>query len=55
MINPYFELKKSLSVYYPNVEDSELNDITNDFIKFFSELAEVMSEDDKTTSGTQDT
>lgn len=55
MINPYFELKKSLSVYYPNVEDSELNDVTNDFIKFFSELAEVMSEDDKSTSGTQDT
>ena len=55
MINPYFELKKSLSVYYPGVEDSELNDITNDFIKFFSELAEILGEDDKTTSCPQDT
>ena len=55
MINPFIELKKSLSVYYPNVEDSELNDITQDFIDFFSELAEIDKEDDETTSSSQDT
>lgn len=55
MINPFIELKKSLSVYYPNVEDSELNDITQDFINFFSELAEIDKEDDETTSSFQDT
>ena len=53
MINPFIELKKSLSVYYPNVEDSELNDITQDFINFFSELAEIDKEDDETTSSSQ--
>lgn len=55
MINPFIELKKSLSVYYPNVEDSELNDITQDFINFFSELAEIDKEDDEMTSSSQDT
>lgn len=55
MINPFIELKKTLSVYYPNVEDSELNDITQDFIDFFSELAEIDKEDDETTSSSQDT
>ena len=55
MINPFIELKKSLSVYYPNVEDSELNNITQDFINFFSELAEIDKEDDETTSSSQDT
>ena len=55
MINPFIELKKTLSVYYPNVEDSELNDITQDFIDFFSELAEIAKEDDETTSSSQDT
>ena len=55
MINPFIELKKSLSVYYPNVEDGELNDITQDFINFFSELAEIDKEDDETTSSSQDT
>lgn len=55
MINPFIELKKSLSVYYPNVEDSELNDITQDFISFFTELAEIDKEDDETTSSSQDT
>lgn len=55
MINPFIELKKSLSVYYPNVEDSELNDITQDFIDFFSELAEIDKEDDETTSSFQNT
>ena len=55
MINPFIELKKSLSVYYPNVEDSELNDITQDFIDFFSELAAIDKEDDETTSSSQDT
>lgn len=55
MINPFIELKKSLSIYYPNVEDSELNDITQDFIDFFSELAEIDKEDDETTSSSQDT
>lgn len=55
MINPFIELKKSLSVYYPNVEDGELNDITQDFIDFFSELAEIDKEDDETTSSFQDT
>ena len=55
MINPFIELKKSLSVYYPNIEDSELNDITQDFISFFTELAEIDKEDDETTSSSQDT
>ena len=55
MINPLFELKKSLSVYYPDIEDSELNDITQDFISFFTELAEIDKEDGETTSSSQDT
>ena len=55
MINTFIELKKSLSVYYPNIEDSELNDITQDFIDFFSELAEIDKEDDETTSSSQNT
>ena len=55
MINPLFELKKSLSVYYPDIEDSELNNIKQDFINFFSELAEIDKEDDETTSSSQDT
>ena len=55
MINPYFELKKSLSVYYLNVEDSELNNITSDFITFFSEVGEILCEEDKTTSCSQNT
>ena len=55
MTNPLFELKKSLSVYYPDIEDSELNDITQDFISYFTELAEIVFEDDETTSSSQDT
>ena len=55
MINTFIELKKSLSVYYPNIEDSELNDITQDFIDFFSELAEIDKKDHETISSSQDT
>ena len=50
MTNTLFELNKSLSVYYPHMEDSELNKITLDFISFFTELAEIVFEDDETTS-----
>lgn len=53
MVNPFIELKKSLYNYYPDTEDSEMNDITQDFINFFSELAEIDKEDDETTSDSQ--
>lgn len=48
MINPFFELKKSLSVYYPNVEDSELNDITQDLIDFYTVAVKAFLRNEET-------
>ena len=44
MTNPVFELKKSLLPYYPDMPDEEVNIITQDLINFFTELAEIIDE-----------
>ena len=36
MIDTYDLLKSELKVYYPDVTDAELNDITNRLIDFFT-------------------
>ncbi len=54
MTNTLFELNKSLSVYYPHMEDSELNKITLDFVRFFTELAMIENENSEETSVSAD-
>lgn len=46
MTNAYNQLKKELSVLYPDVTDIELNEITNNLIDFFTTVVKSVLEDD---------
>lgn len=44
MKNTYNQLKDELSVLYPGVTDDELNEMTDNLIKFFTLSAEAVLE-----------
>ena len=46
MTNTYSELKKELSVLYPDVTDIELNEMTNNLIDFYTIIVKSVLEDD---------
>ena len=48
MTDTYNLLKEELKVYYPDVTDAELNEITNKFIDFFVVGAKALYETEKT-------
>ena len=45
MTNTYNQLKKELSVLYPDVTDIELNEITNNLIDFYTTTIKSVLED----------
>ena len=47
MTDTYNLLKEELKVYYPDVTDAELNEITNKFIDFFVVGAKALYETEK--------
>lgn len=47
MIDTYSLLKNELKVYYPDVTDAELNEITNRLIDFFTIGAKAIYEAEK--------
>ena len=46
MTNTYNQLKKELSVLYPDVTDIELNEMTNNLIYFYTIIVKSVLEDD---------
>ena len=46
MTNTYNQLKKELSVLYPDVTDIELNEMTNNLIDFYTIIVKSVLEDD---------
>ena len=46
MTNTYNQLKKELSVLYPDVTDIELNEMTNNLIDFYTTIVKSVLEDD---------
>ena len=46
MTNTYNQLKKELSVMYPDVTDIELNEMTNNLIDFYTIIVKSVLEDD---------
>ena len=46
MTNTYSQLKKELSVLYPDVTDIELNEMTNNLIDFYTIIVKSVLEDD---------
>ena len=46
MTNTYSQLKKELSVLYPDVTDIELNEMTNNLIDFFTTVVKSVLEED---------
>ena len=46
MTNTYNQLKKELSVLYPDVTDIELNEMTNNLIDFFTTAVKSVLEED---------
>lgn len=46
MTNTYNQLKKELSILYPDVTDIELNEITNNLIDFFTTAVKSVLEED---------
>ena len=46
MTNTYSELKKELSVLYPDVTDIELNEMTNNLIDFYTIIVKSVLEDE---------
>ena len=46
MTNTYDQLKKELSVLYPDVTDIELNEMTNNLIDFFTTAVKSVLEED---------
>lgn len=46
MTNTYNQLKKELSILYPDVTDIELNEITNNLIDFFTTVVKSVLEED---------
>lgn len=47
MSNAYIQLKKELSVLYPGVTDTELNEMTSNLIDFFVTGAKALYETEK--------
>lgn len=45
MTNTYNQLKKELSVLYPDVTDIELNEMTNNLIDFYTIIVKSVLED----------
>lgn len=45
MTNTYSQLKKELSVLYPDVTDIELNEMTNNLIDFFTTVVKSVLEE----------
>lgn len=45
MIDTYNQLKKELSILYPDVTDIELNEMTNNLIDFFTTAVKSVLED----------
>ena len=46
MIDTYSQLKKELSILYPDVTDIELNEMTNNLIDFYTTIVKSVLEDD---------
>lgn len=46
MTNTYNQLKKELSILYPDVTDIELNEMTNNLIDFFTTVVKSVLEVD---------
>lgn len=46
MTNTYNQLKKELSILYPDVTDIELNEMTNNLIDFFTTIVKSVLEED---------
>lgn len=46
MTDTYNQLKKELSILYPDVTDIELNEITNNLIDFFTTVVKSVLEED---------
>lgn len=46
MTNTYNQLKKELSILYPDVTDIELNEMTNNLIDFYTTIVKSVLEDD---------
>ena len=46
MIDTYNQLKKELSILYPDVTDIELNEMTNNLIDFYTIIVKSVLEDD---------
>lgn len=46
MTNTYNQLKKELSILYPDVTDIELNEMTNNLIDFFTTAVKSVLEED---------
>ena len=44
MTNTYDQLKKELSVLYPDVTDIELNEMTNNLIDFYTTVVKTVLE-----------
>ena len=47
MTNTYNQLKKELSILYPDVTDVELNEMTNNLINFYKIAVETSLEQEK--------
>ena len=45
MTNAYNQLKKELSILYPDVTDIELNEMTNNLIDFFTTVVKSVLEE----------
>lgn len=48
MTNTYNQLKKELSILYPDVTDIELNEMTNNLIDFFTTAVKSVLEGETT-------
>lgn len=46
MTNTYNQLKKELSILYPDVTDIELNEMTNNLIDFYTTAVKTVMEDE---------
>lgn len=46
MIDTYSQLKKELSILYPDVTDIELNEMTNNLIDFYTIIVKSVLEDE---------
>lgn len=46
MIDTYSQLKKELSILYPDVTDIELNEMTSNLIDFYTTAVKAVMEDE---------